>query len=201
MSPSASAQPSVEAIKAVFFGDSFAEGKGASAPDKRFTTVLSTSFGWTEDNRAHAGTGYLRSSQTNDCAGAPCQGFAAQVAGLAADPPAVVLISGGANDINLPAGEVETAVQETLRTLKTAAPSAKVYVINPWWDGRPMPEGLAPRTAAISAAAAAAGATFIDIGQPLRDNPALLTDGEANDRGHARLAELLGAQLTEAPRR
>ncbi len=42
--------------KAVFFGASTVEGVGASAPDKRFTTVICRALGWEEINRGIGGT-------------------------------------------------------------------------------------------------------------------------------------------------
>lgn len=180
---------------AAFLGDSFAEGKGATTPAKRFTTLLSATKGWTEENLAHAGTGYLRATVANLCAGAPCPNFGGQAAALASLNPAVVVVSGGANDAALPAEQVAAAMTTTLAEISRVAPAAKVFVVNPWWDDRPLPAELTPLSAAISAAATAAGATYVDIGQPLHDTPTLLTGGEANDQGHARLAELLAAKI------
>lgn len=42
--------------KAVFFGASLVEGMGASAPDRRFSTVASRVMGWEEVNLGLAGT-------------------------------------------------------------------------------------------------------------------------------------------------
>ncbi|XVX20475.1 SGNH/GDSL hydrolase family protein [Actinomycetota bacterium] len=193
-SPTTSVLPGQGAI-AVFLGDSFAAGVGASTPERRFTTLLSQRFGWKEQDLAHPGTGYLKSGGPAVCNGSPCQGFAALIPSVEKLKPALVIITGGANDLGQPEAEVRAAVNRTFTQLTTDLPQTKVIVVNPWWGGQAVPERLGAAADVIQSAAGSHDITYIDIGQPLSESDGLLTGGEANDRGHAAIAQAIGDRL------
>jgi lysophospholipase L1-like esterase len=115
--------------------------------------------------------------------------------------PSTVVVTGGGNDTALPTDEVAQAVTSTLSALRKALPGARIYVVNPWWDLREVPDSLAPLTATVKEAASSAGVTFLDTKQPLVGRPNLMTEGgtNPNDAGHAALAKAVLAAIEAQP--
>lgn len=177
----------------VFLGDSIAEGKSASAPDKRWTALVAAELGLKEVNLGHARTGYVQKGPKNSCGSAACPNFEGLVADVVNARPSTVIVTGGGNDSAVPSEEFSTAVSDTLTSLKEALPDAKIYVVNAWWDLRPVPQSLGGQTSAIEAAATAAKVIFLDTKQPLVDKPALMVANgtNPNDAGHAALAKAI----------
>ncbi|CAN7444497.1 SGNH/GDSL hydrolase family protein [Knoellia sp. LjRoot47] len=191
---SASATPTPTPTRAegpvVFLGDSVTEGKSATAPGKRWTALVARSLGLKEVNLGHARTGYLRIGPEGSCGDAACPSFKDSIKAVVAARPSTVIVTGGGNDTGLPADDVSAAVTATLSGLKKALPDAKIYVVNPWWDLRPLPESLDALTTTVSDAAKATGTTYLDTEQPLVDKPELMVASgtNPNDAGHAALA-------------
>jgi lysophospholipase L1-like esterase len=183
--------------KAAFIGDSVAAGAGASTPSKRWATLLSTANGWTEINVAHAQTGYLRAGSKAPCTADSCPNFATAATAAVQAGVDLVIITGGANDLGEDPATAAASVAATLTTLRTGLPNAQIVVVNPWWDMRQNNPALATYTEAIKAAAAAAGVTYADTGQPLTGHVDRVTpDGlQANDTGHAFIAGAVGGAL------
>lgn len=202
--PSASPSPSPSASigqgsTVAFLGDSFAAGAGASAPDKRWTTLVSTKNGWAETNLAHAQTGYVQAGSLGTCTPKVCAPFTAVVPKAVAAKPRLVIITGGANDVNQGQSAVAAAVTQTVSELKAGLPDATIVVTNPWWDLRPTNPNLAGYTTTIRTAATNAGAIWAETGQPLA-TPALMKDDgvQPNDEGHAALAAAITSALERA---
>lgn len=182
-----------------FMGDSFAAGSGASAPALRWTSLLSAQYGWKELNVAHPQTGYLTSGTLGGCTPAVCRPFGQEIPDVVSAQPALVVITGGANDHPRDRASLRAAVAKTLNDLKSGLPGARIAVVNPWWDLRPMNPDLANLTSAIKAEVDSAGATWIDTGQPLQ-NPALMQPDGAHprDAGHQALAAAVKDGLVAA---
>lgn len=187
-SPSSS---STEDGSVVFVGDSVAEGKSASVPGKRWTALVAADLGLPEVNLGHSRTGYLKIGPEGSCGQAPCPNFENIVGEVAKAKPSKIIISGGGNDSDAPAAEFATAVSDTLAGLKKAVPGATIYVVNPWWDLRPVPASLAVQTTAVKEAADKAKVVYLDTQQPLVDQPKLMVASgtNPNDAGHAALAK------------
>ena len=183
-----------------FLGDSFAAGTGASTAAKRWTSVVAGEQGWSETNVAHAQTGYTRAGRVGDCTPSTCPAYTGVTAEVVAAKPALVVITGGANDVNADRAALTAAVTKTITDLRAGLPEARIVVTNPWWDMRPVSPKLADYSAAIQSAATAAGAQWVDTGQPLVGQGALMqSDGvQANDAGHAALADAVTKALRTA---
>lgn len=196
-SPSASASVPKTFTKVAFIGDSYAEGVGASVPAHRWSTLLSSANKWTETNVAHQQTGYLKAGARTPCTAESCPAFTGVVPQVVQSGAELVIITGGANDLDQDQGAAAAAVAKTLTDLRAGLPNAVIVVLNPWWDMRTANPGLTPYTEAIKAAAAAAGVTFADTGQPLVGRVDRVTsDGlHANDAGHQALAETVRSAL------
>ncbi|HPF82278.1 MAG TPA: SGNH/GDSL hydrolase family protein [Microthrixaceae bacterium] len=189
-----------EGAKVAFVGDSFAAGAGASGEQARWTTVLSAAHKWSEDNLGRAGTGYLRAGRTENCTPQNCPAYPGLVGQIVADRPALVVITGGGNDLGQDLTQLGAAVTQTVKGIKDGVPGVRVVVTNPWWDMRPYDQRLATYTQAIQKAATDAGAVWVDTAQPVMGKPDLMTaDGmQPNDRGHEAIATSVGRGLEQA---
>lgn len=183
-----------------FIGDSLTAGNGASTPAKRWTTVLAVDHQWREVNVGHPQSGYVVGGSSGDCTLATCPPFPDVVGQVVPANPALVIIAGGSNDLGQDLGTVGQSVTRTVTSLREALPQATVVVLAPWWDMRPEQPGFAELSTTIKDAATAAGATWIDTGQPLKGHGELFgQDGYSpNDEGHATLARAVGAGLIQA---
>lgn len=203
VSPSASASSTSPVIPSgasvAFLGDSFAAGTGASTAAKRWSLVAGAQ-GWSETNAAHAQTGYTKAGAVADCTPTTCPAHPNVVAEVVAAKPALVVITGGANELSQDKAAVSSAVTKTINDIRAGAPEAKIIVVNPWWDLRPVSPNLADYSSAIQAATTGTGAQWLDTGQPLVGQGQLLqSDGvQANDAGHAALTAAVTSGLTSA---
>jgi lysophospholipase L1-like esterase len=181
--------------RVVFFGSSTTEGSGATAPDRRWTTLVARRLGWIELNR-----GLSQSTLTNLGRKVP-SGEERWREALAGEPADVVFVMYGANDVlaHVPLGEPGTpatfrhAAATTLRGMRELLPHAVLVVCTPQ-PGRALSARRAPYDLALAEAAAAAGAIFVPAGaafpeERLRE---LAADRiHLNDRGHAALADFV----------
>lgn len=199
-SPSASSTTIGPGSTVVFLGDSFAAGTGASKPANRWTTLLSSQQQWKETNLAHAQTGYVQVGSAGSCTPETCPAFPDLVADVVAAKPALVVITGGANDLGRGNSKVADAVTRTITGIMKGVPGVKVAVVNPWWDLREEDPKLAVLSDAIKAAATGAGAVWVDTAQPLVGHPDLMDeDGyQANDKGQLALGGAVLAGLQKA---
>jgi lysophospholipase L1-like esterase len=199
-SPTSSSSATASAGSVVFLGDSVAEGKSATAPAKRWTRIVAAELGLTEVNLGHARTGYIRMGPEGSCGATACPNFEGIAAEVARAKPKAIVVTGGGNDAGRPAEEFAQAVADTLTDLKKAAPGATVYVVNPWWDLRPVPSSLSEQTSAVQAAAKNADVIYLDTQQPLVDKPDLMVAGgtNPNDAGHAVLAKAVADAIARS---
>ena len=117
---------------------------------------------------------------------------------------ALVVFFGSRNDQGVPPPILAEKARATFDLARSIAPSARYLVIGPPWPTADVPEAMFGIRDVLSAAAGAAGATFVDpiaerwfVGRPDLIGP----DGvHPNDAGHAymadKIAPLIGAQLT-----
>lgn len=155
----------------------------------RWTTLLTKELELTEVNLGAAGTGYLRAGKGTACDGKPCPAFKDLVAKAVEAKPSVVIVAGGANDLGLPLADVKTAVTDTVKGLREGLPNAQVLVVTPWWDSRPESAQFTDLVETVRKAAVDGGATYADTGQPFTGHSSLLTNGEANNKGHKALEQ------------
>lgn len=181
--------------RVVFFGSSTTEGSGATSPDRRWTAIVARRLGWTELNR-----GLSRSTLTNLGRKTPSGEERWQDA-LAGEPPDVVFVMYGANDVlaHVPLGDRETpgtfrhAAAAVVGGIRELLPHAVLVVCTPQ-PGRALTERRAPYDLALAEAAAAAGAIFLpaDAAFPVERLGELAADRiHLNDRGHAALADFV----------
>jgi lysophospholipase L1-like esterase len=191
--------PAGAAARAVFFGSSTTAGAGASRPERRWTTLLSRSLGWTEVNRGLSG------STLTDLGPGIDSGEERWRAAVAGEPPDVVVVMYGANDVlaRVPLGDPATpgtfhhAAAEVLRGLRETLPRARLVVLSPQ-PNRALAAARDPYDRALAEEAAAAGAVFVAAGTAFPADRAdlLAPDGlHLADAGHAELAAFLARRV------
>lgn len=119
-------------------------------------------------------------------------------------PTAAVAVSlGSVNDQPHDPVEVRAAAATTFAMIRRVAPDAELLVIGPQYWADPIPARMYPLADAVSAAAAGAGAPFVDALQWMQGRPELLgADQHPTVAGQLYLADLLTpliAQLAAGP--
>ncbi len=198
-SPSRSPAPAptagVARPRVVFLGDSYTFGSGASTPAKRWSSVVAAVQGWIEINQGVGGTGY--GTRRDDPPGAP---YPDRLAEVVAAHPDIVVVSGGINDLRSPAPAVAGGVTRTYTTLRALLPGVRLIAIAPFSNDAPPTPALRAIAAEVHAAAATAGADFVDPGYVLEGHPDLVHQsgphaGHPNDAGYARMAAAIDSAL------
>jgi lysophospholipase L1-like esterase len=191
--------------RVVFLGSSTTAGSGASAPSRRWSSIVSRRLGWVEVNR-----GLSNSLLTNLGRQVP-SGEERWRAALARAEADAVLLMYGANDVlaHVPLGDPETpgtfrhAAAAMLRGIREALPEAAIVVCSPQ-PSEAMAARRKPYDAALAEAAATAGALFVPAGEAFPEHrfAAYAADRlHLNDAGHAAVAEFVLAELAASEAR
>lgn len=196
-SPTPSAQASVPAAtptptatapttppRVVFVGDGYTAAVGATAPGLGFPTLVGNAEHWNVDVVACAGAGYVVSGSCGT-------NYAGLIPKVVAAQPSIVVVTGGRNDTPQYQSSAQAA-NTFFAQLAAAVPNAKIYAISPVWDSTDgqMPLGVVQQS--VRTAASAHGATYVDIGEPLRGHPELISSGVMpNDAGYAAIASAI----------
>ena len=135
-------------VKAVFLGDSYAEGTGADYPDGSWAFAASSFLGWECWLSGVGNTGYVWNAS-----GAKATFRSRFSADVSAYGPDVIVIAGGIND----SGSTQAAIQAEAALLfgkaRSENPDALIFVAGPWTGpGSTTPAGI---NAGIKAAAQA----------------------------------------------
>lgn len=190
-SETASPTPSAEPMPvALFIGDSYTDGAGATDDTSRWTTLVSVELGWAEVNYGFGGTGYATALVGEVCTRDECPAYPGAVELAAGEMPDVIVVSGGRND-SADMVAFQAGVDATFEALAATFPGVPVVVTSPLWDDDPAPDDLAQKAEIVEAAAASAGATYLDLGQPLFGHAEYVIDDgiHPDDDGHAAIAE------------
>ena len=167
-----------------FLGDSYAAGAGASAPANGWADRVSLQQGWVEKNLSRNLTSYSTAGESGGTS------YRSRLGALVATGAQIVVVSGGRNDVGVAATQFQADVRATLAGIHAGLPKATIVVVSPIWGNDPAPARLIAVGVIVRAEAARVGATYLDIGEPLAGQPALLgPDGwHPNDAGHAAIA-------------
>lgn len=178
---------------AVFLGDSYVQGQGASTSSSRWSSLVASGRGWDEVNLGLGGTGYVTTAGPEGCGLEFCPSIEAQVTPAVARAPDVVVVSGGQNDLTRYADDPETvdaAVTAVFTELRRQLPRARLIAVGPSTPqaGSDAVEGL---DADVRSAAAAAGAEFVSLLDPSVITPGVVTSDGAHvdDAGHRAIAD------------
>lgn len=192
-----SATPSVTKAapkdRAVFIGDSYTQGTGASAPEKRWVSLVAAAKGWGFDNLGRGGTGYLSTSDERGCGLSFCPNFGGMIGQAVAAKPSTVVVSGGQNDFtafNETRPAVIEAINKTYADLRAKLPNTKIVAVGPStpWGVNPDVEAY---DQAVQDAAKSVGATYVSLINPdvIVDSMLVKDGAHVNDEGHKAIAE------------
>ena len=198
--PATAPQPSPGATTVAFYGDSYTRGTGASAPDKRWSTIISAERGWTEINRSENGLGFVNRRASM---GAGLDDIPAQII---EDRPDIVFVTMGLNDnfsYDRAADEIRAAIDSDLDRLRAGLPDARIIVVEPFWYTDERPESVDVIIGWVRDAADRIGADHIAgasrwLDGHYADSPDswMAADGlHPDDTGYAHLAERMDAEL------
>jgi acyl-CoA thioesterase-1 len=173
----------------VGIGDSILEGHGL-APDQAWLAVLAERQGWRLTNLASDGSGFVTEGDNSDT-------FADQAETAIDLRPDVIVISGSSNDLGTDAATIATATSATIAKIHAALPGTKIITVSAVWGDTTLPPQLNSITADVAVAAAAAGASYLDIGQPLSGRPALMQSDDVHPtaKGQRILAAAVGRAM------
>lgn len=192
--PSTTAAPETEEPevmpRAVFIGDEWAQGAGATGADKSFTALTAAQLGWTFDVDAVAGSGW-----TKDAPGVPNSRFVDRAARLTdgENAPDVVIFS-AQTPSGSPLKEVEDLISQTVDAVRTQVPDASIVVVLPVANNQA--DLLCPPVADDLICID----TFTEGWLTPGDRGSLMNQqvGAPNDAGHERLAGFLSKDLRDA---
>jgi hypothetical protein len=192
---SAVAPHEVTPVLAVY-GDGYSAGStlGGQA-DAGWPALVAQSVGAVLRLNAVPRTGYTATGESG-------QDFAAVAAARPVPDAAVTVVFGSRNDASASPSSVETKAAQTFREIRSQAPGTKLVVIGPAWSSDQVPDNLIAVRDALQAAAAGAGAAFVDpladhwFGQP---EGLIADDGiSPTNEGHQYLADLIGPAVAAA---
>jgi lysophospholipase L1-like esterase len=194
--------------EAIFLGDSYTEGQGASSPDLSYVRYAGEASGLSARPAAQGGTGIVADS---DGVNGRTKFDDRLATTVFPEHPDVVVIAGGLNDemlildrrLKLAEYRADRAEYDKLiADIKTGLPEAKIVVLGPFCPESPTNRPILKKIRdANRAAAEQSGAPFIDVFYFDDKNKSsyITSDGiHPNDAGHEYLGEKLGADLVEA---
>ena len=188
-------QPTItdpDAPLVAFYGDSYTLGTGASAKDKRWSTIICSDRGWNEFNPSVNGLGFVN-NRTPDL-DEPTQIIAAQ--------PDIVFVTMGLNDnfsYSFAAEDIHAAIDRDLSHLEAELPDARFVVVEPFWYTDDRPDSLGTIIDWVHDAADEIGADWVpDASHWIEHHPEwMASDGlHPNDDGYAEIARRMDAALT-----
>ncbi|GAA4664618.1 hypothetical protein GCM10025780_01970 [Frondihabitans cladoniiphilus] len=174
---------------AVAIGDSIMDGHGLTAA-QAWPALVAKTQGWSLDNLASDGTGYVQLGNDDDT-------FQAQADQAVKLDPSVVLLSGSTNDLGESQTEVDAATDELVSTVSKSLPGAVIVGVNTFWGDTTPPAQVAAIDSHFKAAVLAAGGTWIDVGQPLAGRADLMQSDDVHPTaaGQKILAATISAKL------
>ena len=184
---------------AVFIGDSYSHGTGASVPENRWTTLVSESKGWDEENLSLGGTGYLKTAGINGCGREICDNYDTVVLSNQASNADTYVVAGGQNDFALwrtDSAAVSAAIDKTYDDLRAQYPDATIIAVGPSTVGE-VGTTVTGFDSAVQNAAARIGATYVSLIAPNIVTPDMVTvdGGHVQDAGHRAIADRVLAAI------
>lgn len=182
-----------ESDVAVFLGDSYTQGWGASNPTTKWSTLVAHDAGWTEVNEGQGGTGYVTMAGAASCGQDNCPTYPDRVADIVGAAPHIVVIAGGQNDRWALATDpelVQAAVDRTFRLLRAGLPNARLIAVGPS-TAEPATAMISDLDAWVQAAADRVDAEYVSLLDPVViQSDMVAADGvHVNDAGHRAIAD------------
>ncbi|WP_158863684.1 SGNH/GDSL hydrolase family protein [Leifsonia sp. AG29] len=161
----ASGSGSVQRVAVI--GDSIEAGLGLD-PEEAWPALVADQRGWQLANLSVSGAGFVAT-------GASGADFSAQVDAAVADKAQLVFIGASDNDLGQSESTVSAAIRRQVDRLHSALPHAQLVGFNAL-SGQASDDDLAADNAALASAVEAVGGSWMDLGQPYRDQAGLVQD-------------------------
>jgi lysophospholipase L1-like esterase len=170
--------------RAVFVGDSYTAGTGATDASTSFPRLVSDRMGW--------------ELVINGCGLDYCPNYVEMIPTVVAAKPDIVFVSGGRNDTT--SDDVEAQIDKFYTELRAELPDARIIATSPLGDDDPAPRAFERLASTIEDAVTTVGGEYLDLGQPLEGRPELISDDDVhpNDDGYAAIADTLAPLLPTA---
>lgn len=199
-SPAADPAPTGDGPVVSFYGDSYTRGTGASAMDKRWSSIVAAERGWHEINRSENGLGFVnrRASMGSGLDDIPAL--------VIDDDPDIVFVTMGLNDnfsYDRAGEQIRETINSDLQRLRDGLPEARIVVVEPFWYTGERPASVEVIAGWVDEAAERIGADHIAgashwlDGHYADDSDSwMAADGlHPNDTGYAHLADRMDAAL------
>ncbi|MET0726371.1 MAG: SGNH/GDSL hydrolase family protein [Leifsonia sp.] len=183
-----------DAPVAAFYGDSYTRGTGASAPERRWSSVICADRGWTEVNPSTDGLGFVNNRDLQQVD---------ELDQVIDAEPDIVFVTMGLNDnFSMPeaADAIEAAVDRDLGRLDAELPDARIIVVEPFWYSDDRPESVETIIGWVRSAAKRIGADYVPgASHWIEGHPEwMAADGlHPDDDGYAAMAGRMDAALDE----
>jgi lysophospholipase L1-like esterase len=188
-----------DAPLAAFYGDSYTLGTGASASERRWSSVICADRGWNEFNPSVNGLGFV-----NNRASTPPDYLESDAVSLIIDRrPDILVITMGLNDnFSMPhrADAIRHAIETDFDSFSTALPDTRIIVVEPFWYSDDRPASVEKIISWVEAEAEAIDADYIpDASHWIEGHPEwLAADGlHPNDAGYAAIAKRMDSALDQ----
>lgn len=186
---------------ALFVGDSYTAGTGASKPSHAWPQLVAKHLGWDATYAGAGGTGFTWGGGE---IGTDGKSIIDRIAVLAKDSnlnPAVIVLQGGQNDWRAEASEVSQAVVDAVTAAEAAWPDASVIVFGPTAP-QPLGASIERIDQSVERGAIVVDALSINPAKSqwftVKNSPGFDFDGaHVNDGGH----QLIADRFIEALRR
>jgi lysophospholipase L1-like esterase len=139
-----------------FYGDSYTLGTGASAPSRRWSTIICAEREWQEFNPSVNGLGFIRNRHVFGDGDLP--------SAIIAERPDILFITLGLNDnfaYEVAAASIESQISTDFDRLAAALPATRFVVVEPFWYQDERPASVDTIISWVRAAAARIGAEYI----------------------------------------
>lgn len=184
---------------AVFLGDSYTQGLGASSESTRWVNVTASTKGWNFVNLGRGGTGYLTPSIPQACFHPACPNYAGMIPEVATPSPDYIVVAGGQNDFpafHASRQSVVEAIRRTYAELRAKFPKAEIVAVGPstpWAVNADVK--LFDRV--VQDAAASVNAQYVSLIDPNVIGAGMIFKDKihVNDTGHQAIAERVTAAV------
>ncbi|TQO19414.1 lysophospholipase L1-like esterase [Rhodoglobus vestalii] len=182
-----------DGYRVAFYGDSYTYGTGATSEQRRWSTVLSEQYGWSEFNPSVSGLGFMRNRELFGEGDVP--GL------IIGDNPDAVIVTIGLNDnftYKAYADELPGQIMSDFERLSMELPNTRLIVVEPFWYKTERPASVDVIISWVRDAAREVGADYIpDASYWVAGHPEWMASDNLhpNDAGHAEIAAQMDRAL------
>jgi len=180
---------------ALFIGDSYTAGTGASTTKKRWSSLIIEAMDWHEINFGIGGTGYIRGGN-NFCGMSLCPNYDTLIRDTALANPDYVFIAGGQNDQSNYISNPQVGKSQILKTfldLKERFPNSTIIAVGPStvYGNPPARSPMDFIIKSVEQGADSIGATKVSLLNPPVLTQEMLAGDKVhpNDLGHKAIAD------------